>query len=70
MEDRTEQLQPGGLDRSRMHQAVGMVVAQLGLDPVSAAQVLADYAADHRLSVDAAARAVVDREIAFGSDNP
>jgi hypothetical protein len=54
--------------RQRVHQAVGMVVAQLGIEPVDAMAVLRAHAYAHDTDVEAIAALVLDR--AFDLTDP
>ncbi|KQY24809.1 hypothetical protein ASD16_04770 [Cellulomonas sp. Root485] len=52
-------------DRARVHQATGMVVAQLAIAPEDALAILRAHAFAENASLDQIARAVVDRELNF-----
>ena len=52
-------------DRARVHQATGMVVAQLAIAPGDALAILRAHAYAESATLDEIARAVVDRELSF-----
>ena len=56
-------------ERAEVHQATGMVVAQLGLPETDALALLRAHAYSHDQSVAETAHAVIDRRLAF-SANP
>jgi ANTAR domain len=56
-------------ERAEVHQATGMVVAQLGVPETDALALLRAYAYSHDQSVAATARTVIARTLAF-SANP
>lgn len=56
-------------ERSQVHQATGMVVAQLGLPEVDVLALLRAHAFSHDQSVATTARSVIDRQLQF-SANP
>jgi hypothetical protein len=55
----------GWSDRSRVHQATGMVVAQLGMAPDDALAILRAHAFAEGTSLDVIATRVVDRRLSF-----
>jgi len=59
----------GWSDRARVHQATGMVVAQLGIPEADALALLRAHAFSHDQSVAQTAHAVIDRHLTF-SANP
>ncbi len=56
--------------RDRINQAIGMVVAQLGVPPDDALALLRAFAFSHDLSLDQAASAVVERRHVFDLGDP
>jgi hypothetical protein len=61
----TEAGQGPWAERAEVHQATGMVVAQLGIQEPDALALLRAHAYSHDLSVGSTARAVVARELTF-----
>ncbi len=59
----------GWLDRDRVDQATGMVVAQLSLTPLDALAVLRAHAFAHGMALSDLAGAVVDRDLRFSDDD-
>ncbi|MGC5166080.1 ANTAR domain-containing protein [Luteimicrobium sp. DT211] len=56
-------------DRARVHQATGMVVAQLRIPPEDALALLRAHAFAEAVSLDEISASVVSRRLAFGSDH-
>lgn len=56
--------------RSRIHQAIGMVVAQLGIDTDDALALLRAHAFAHEATLDDIASAVIARELDFSHIDP
>ncbi len=56
--------------RQKVHQAVGMVVAQLGMSPLDAMAVIRAHAYSHDTTVEATAMLVLDRTLDFTDTGP
>jgi hypothetical protein len=56
-------------DRARVHQATGMIVAQLAIAPDDGLAILRAHAYAHSATLDEIARAVVDRRLTFTQTN-